>query len=146
MNDLEQTLLDAFRLAENSRKAAGFAPRKLQDMVTRKKDGTKWTGPPSYFVGLWVRPWHYANMMMAKANSAKPDQSLTKFIQDTLERVIPQVATRPEPKQPKNGIASLDNARTKREKLRPGQTTPEERGARMGNHILAKVAAAQRAR
>lgn len=97
MTDFEQTLFDAFKLAEASRKSAGLAPRKVSDMVRKGRGGIRRTGPSAYKVTLWLRPWHYADAMHAKNISNNPDQSLTKYLTARLEEAIAPVATRPTP-------------------------------------------------
>jgi hypothetical protein len=101
-DDLGITLLAAFQLAENSRKAAGFAPRKAPHEYfykRRAKDGSKrFRGPSAYKITLWLRPWTYADAMVEKANSNNPGQSLTKFLQSKLEDGLSHHATRPTPK------------------------------------------------
>lgn len=98
MTSFEETLRDAFQLAENSRRAAGLERRHVSEMRTTRKDGTVWTGPSAYKVTLYFRPWHYADLMHAKLSTDRPDQSLNRFVQTIVDKHVANVAARPEPK------------------------------------------------
>lgn len=117
MTDLENTLRDAFRLAQNSRREAGLAPREME--VRKRRDGSKQYGPTSYKMTIWLNPWRYADLMHARAVARRP-VSANKFLQELIDGAVPRVATRPPPKakKEKGGGGTVVPLRRKRVEVR----------------------------
>lgn len=61
-NDLEKVFAAAFERAEQSRVAAGMAPRKKAP-ARKAPDGRRYVGPHAYRLTLWLKPWEYLDLL-----------------------------------------------------------------------------------
>lgn len=103
MTSLEETLREAFTVAEKHRRAAGYGTRSISEVKTTRKDGTVWYGPGSYKWTGWFMPWDYLDVVKAIEVSDRPDQSMTKFIKGAIKEKCDRLlkhalSARPEPR------------------------------------------------
>ncbi len=108
---LELMFLDALAKANARRKSVGLPP--AEPTVRKLRDGTKAVGPDSYKITLYVRPWHYADLIHFK-NKHEIPYGLNKIIEKLIEDHIENISVRPpkrEAKKPRpTGKGSSDLA------------------------------------
>lgn len=112
LKNLEATFHEAFNHAQQARQAGGLKP--LPATMRKARDGSPRIGLEAYKVSLWLRPWHYADLLRLKERTRAP--SIYKLLTTLIENALPnrELAAKPDARA----------ARTERLKLRSNAHKP----------------------
>jgi hypothetical protein len=92
--NVEDTLREAFKLADGwHKKQAGYKPRN-PGFETTKTGHRKWTGPRAYFMNIKLPPWQYVDVLH-EMNASGFDRGLNMFLCHLIDKHVPRRAARP---------------------------------------------------
>ena len=92
----EQVWIEAYQLAEQSRRERGFKPRPLNGLIRLdgKTKRRSFTGNKRYKITFWASAALYTDIMRSKI-ADRHLGSLTKYIERVIEQTVPMVTPRP---------------------------------------------------
>jgi hypothetical protein len=112
-NPLEAMFKEAVAMANARRRSIGMAP--LEPTVRKMRDGTKAVGPEAYKLTIFLRPWHYADLIHFKKKHGI-SYGLNKIIERLIEDHIEKISARPA-KPKKKSLATVTPITAKRKDL-----------------------------